>query len=329
MPLPNSRNVPDRDNGVTQRRALLASFFAGAAAPLRADSGVELQSLAPGLWRVPAQPGDADAGNRGQVTNLLVARAGGRLWLLGSGPSPAFGRRLARTLRARWGTGAVTVVSPWPQPEAVLGVAGLGDDVVHVAHADVARQMAQRCAACLERLRARLGAATSDLGDGDPVRLPTRLLHGAQGGVGPWRWWRLQRADEVTVTVWQHIASGVVAAPGLLGDGGMPDGRDADIRQLAAATALLPSLPGLAPAQGWIGEQGGLLARAAPHEAAAYWVALQQAIDAALERGDDGQTVPATLPGVAARLTTSPRHALNWQRAWRQAEDRWLHRNLR
>lgn len=314
---------------MTQRRAVLGCLFAGAALPLRAEDDVTLQPLAAALWRVPAQPGDADAHNRGQVSNLLVASAGGRLWLLGSGPSPAFGRRLARTLRARWGARPLTVVSPWPHPEGVLGVAGLGDDVVHVAHADVARQMARRCAACVERLRARLGAAAADLGDGDPVRLPASLLQGSHGGLGPWRWWRLQRADEVTVTVWQHSASGLVAAPGLLGDGGAPDGRDADIRQLVAATAALATLPGLGPATGWVGDQGGLQGAEAPRDASAYWQALQQAVDAALERGDDGQTVPATLPGIAQHVTAHPRHALNWQRAWRQAEDRWLQRNLR
>lgn len=326
----NSRNVPDRDRRVTQRRALLGCLFAGAALPLRADGGVPLQPLAAGLWQVPAQPGDAGAGNRGQVANLLVANAGGRLWLLGSGPSPAFGRRLAHTLRARWGARAITVISPWPQPELVLGVAGLGRDMVHVAHADVARQMAQRCAACVDRLRARLGAAAADLGAGDPVRLPTRLLQGEYGGLGPWRWWRLQRADDVTVTVWQHSLSGIVAAPGLLGDGGAPpDGRDADLRQLAAATAALATLPGMQPPQGWIGDQGGPQGAEAPRDVSAYWQALQQAVDAALERGDDGQAVPATLPGIAQHVTAHARHALNWQRAWRQAEDRWLQRSLR
>lgn len=314
---------------MTQRRALVFGLLAGAAAPLQAAGGLALRPLAPGLWLLPARPGDADAGNRGQVSNLLVAPADGRLWLLGSGPSPAFGQRLARTLQARWGARAVTVVSPWPHPELVLGVAGLGERVDHVAHADVARQMAQRCAACVERLRARLGTAAADLGTGDPVRPPTGLLHGAQGGLGPWRWWRLQRADDVTVTVWQHVASGVVAAPGLLGDGGAPDGRDADIRALAAATEALATLPGMGPAPGWIGDQGGLQGAAAPRAAVAYWRALQEAVAAVLERGDDGQVVPTTLPGIAPQVTASPRHALNWQRAWRQAEDRWLQRSLR
>lgn len=327
MSVPLSRNVPLRDSAVTPRRTVLAGLLAWAAAPAGAAGALAWRPLAPGLWWLPGATGDGSEADRGQVSHLLLATAGGRLWLLGSGPSPAFGRRLLQSLHAHWGARPITVVSPWPRPELVLGVAGLGA-VVHVAHAEVAAQMAARCAGCVQRLRKRLGAAAADLGDGDPVRLPASLLHGVQGGLGPWRWWRLQRAGEVSVTVWQHRASGLVAAPGLLWDGA-PDGRDADIAQLAAATAVLARLPGLQRPLAWIGEQGGLQGPAAAGEAAAYWQALQAAVSAALERGDSGDTAPPTLPGVAPRITAHPHHALNWQRAWRQSEERWLQRNLR
>lgn len=331
-----ARNVPLRDTRVTQRRALLASLGAlglGRALPARADSGRGWRPLAPGLWWLPAAEGDGGAADRGQVSQLLLATAGGRLWLLGSGPSPAFGLRLAGTLQARWPGRPLTVVSPWPRPELVLGVAGLEarwvDAVVHVAHAEVAAQMAQRCPGCVERLRARLGAAAEDLDPGDPVRLPASLLQGERGGLGPWRWWRLARADDVTVTVWQHAASGWAFAPGLLWGRAAPDGRDADIARLAQATAALPGLPGLARPAGWIGEQGGPQEAGAAAAAAGYWAALQAAVATALERGDSGEAAPAALPGVAASFTAEPRHALNWQRAWRQAEERWLQRSLR
>lgn len=328
------RNVPKRDTVVTQRRRLILGLAAGAVAgasvlPARAAAPLAWRPLAPGLWWLPGAAGDGSEADRGQVSHLLLATAGGRLWLLGSGPSPAFGRRLAQSLRARWGARPLTVVSPWPRPELVLGVAGLGEDAVHVAHAEVAAQMAQRCAGCVERLRARLGAAAADLGEADPVRLPTSLLQGERGGLGPWRWWRLQRAADVTVTVWQHAGSGFVAAPGLLWDGGAPDGRDADIARLGEATAALARLPGASRPAGWIGEQGAPQGPGAAAAAAAYWTALQAAVAAALERGDSGETAPATLPGIAPRVTAHPHHALNWQRAWRQAEERWLQRSLR
>lgn len=294
------------------------------------------QALAPGLWWLPAADGDATADNRGQVSNLMLAQDGARLWLLGSGPSPAFGRALACSLHRQLGLRVTDVVSPWPRPELVLGVAGLGP-VRHWGHAEVARAMQQRCAHCVQRLRQRLGEAEADLG-ADPVRLPTRLLHGSQGRLGPWRWWRLSRGSGYPVTVWQHPAHGLVFAPGLLWGDGAPDGRDADIRTLAAATQALQALPGARPQQppAWLGEQGPLLAPEAVREQARYWAGLQAAVAAALERGDsdasgirgDGATEGSAAPaaGVAAG---DARHALNLQRAWRQAEEAWLQRSLR
>lgn len=302
--------------------------LAGLAPATAACPGPALQPLGPGLWWWPAEPGDSDAHNRGHVAHLLLAQEGPRLWLLGSGPSPAFGQALRCQLQARWGPAPLVVISPWPQPESVLGVAGLGA-VAHWAHAEVARQMAQRCAGCVARLQTRLGAAAGDLGPGDPVRLPDQLLHGAAGQLGPWRWWRLQRSPEVTVTVWWHVASGIAFAPGLLGDGRAPDGRDADLQDLAQATAALPALPGLPAPVRWLGAQGGLQDGDAPQLATAYWQALDLAVNQALDRGDSGEQTPATLPGVAAAVTAGPWHALNWQRAWRQAEPRWLQRSLR
>lgn len=314
---------------MTDRRHALLGLAAWSLAPARAGDGLDWRALAPGLWCLPAATGDGGPADRGQVSNLLLAAAGGRLWLLGSGPSPAFGRRLAQSLQERWAGRALTVASPWPRPELVLGVAGLPAAATHVAHAEVAAQMARRCATCVQRLRARLGNAATDLDPGDPVRLPTSLLTGERGALGPWRWWRLQRAEDVTVTVWQHVATGIVAAPGLLWDGGAPDGRDADIERIAAASAALARLPGLARPTAWIGEQGGPQGAGAGAAAAVYWSALQAAVAAALERGDSGEAVPATLPGVAPEVTAHPHHALNWQRAWRQSEERWLQRSLR
>lgn len=287
-----------------------------------------IDALAPGLWWVPAAPGDASPHNRGQVSNLLLAAEGPRLWLIGSGPSPAFGRALACAVQARWQRRVTDIVTPWARPEAVLGLAAW-PGARRWAHAEVAAAMAARCTACVAGLRERLGEAAADLGE-DPVRIPDRLLDGAQGRLGPFAWWRLARAEGVPVTVWRHAASGVAFAPGLLWGDAAPDGRDADLARLAQATAALKGLRADAgPARRWLGEQGGPQDARAPRQAAAYWAALQAAVAAGLTRGDDGQAVPATLPGVSPRLTADPRHALNWQRAWRQSEDRWLQRSLR
>lgn len=289
---------------------------------------VPLRPLGPSLWQVVAADGDGDAGNRGQVSHLLVAVEGDEGWLLGSGPSPAFGRRLRATLEARWPGRRWTVVSAWAHPEAVLGVAGLGA-VRHVGHAEVARQMAERCAGCVERLRQRLGAAAADLGEGDPVRLPGQHLTGDRGLLGPFDWWRVARDAHSTTTVWAHRAAGLVFAPGLLWGGGAPDGRDTDIAALLQATAALARLPGRPAPARWLGDQGEPMGEDGPRQVQHYWQALLAAVAKGLDDGDAGLDVPATLPGVPGTRTADARHALNWQRAWRQSEERWLQRSLR
>jgi hypothetical protein len=50
------------------------------------------------LWWVRAEHGDADASNRGVVSNLLIVRDGPRVWAVGSGPTRAFGRALGCVL---------------------------------------------------------------------------------------------------------------------------------------------------------------------------------------------------------------------------------------
>lgn len=284
------------------------------------------EPLGPRLWRVPSHAGDGDADNRGQVSNLLVALDGPRLWLLGSGPSAAFGRALACRVRQRFGRAPTDVISPWARPEAVLGATGLGP-VRSWAHAEVAAAMRERCPGCVERLKQRLGEAAVDVGSGE-ARIPERMLHGAAGRLGPWRWWRLDRGPGHPVTVWQFDAVPLLFAPGLLWGDGAPDGRDADLQALLQATEALSTLPDVAaPAPRWLGEQGGPLPPGAAQAHARYWRHLLATVHMALERGDaEGAEPPAAL---AEPTLGGPRHALNWQRAWRQVEERWLQRSLR
>ena len=322
-------------------RALAGLFFLGAAAvaaaapsaappeppPCRGPA-LPLERLAPGLWWLPAAPGDADAVNGGRVSNLVVARHGGRVWVLGSGPTPAAGRALACEVRRRWHTAVTDVISPWPRPELVLGAAGLSP-ARHWAHAEVAEAMRQRCAGCVERLRARLGAAGDEL-DGAAVQWPTHLLHGESGRLGPWHWWRLSRGNGHPVTVWQFGTVALRMAPGLLWAPGAPDGRDADLRVLARSTAALEALPGAKDTAAgnrlrWLGEQGPPSTGLPAHHRR-YWDGLQQAVDAAQAAGAL-ESAPA--PGVADVPADDPRHALNWQRAWRQREDEEFQRSLR
>jgi len=293
-----------------------------------------LVALGPGLWWLPAVAGDSQAGNRGRVSNLLLLREGpgrgARWWLLGSGPSPAFGRALACQLQRQLGARVTDVISPWARPELVLGVAGLqaasGAPIRHWAHAEVAQAMAVQCPHCVERLALRLGPAAADLG-ADPIRLPGLRLQGDQGRLGPFDWWTLPRSAGRVVTVWRLAQPGRPAlwlAPGLLqGEGGVgpPDGRDADLALLAQSAQRLAALAAAdGPAARFIGEQGPPLPADAPLQHARYWTDLLAQARAAVERGDDETAPPPAWPGLPAGWAQAPWHALNWQRAWRQVE---------
>jgi hypothetical protein len=291
---------------------------------------IELQRLAPGVWWVAAAPGDANASNRGAISNLLIVADGRRTWALGSGPSPVHGRALGAAVRRTTGRQITDVIAPWSRPELVLGAAGL-PKARWWAHADVAAAMRERCPTCIERLARRLGPAAADLGTaGAP--LPDHLLHGASGRLGPWRWWRLQRSTAEPeshrvaqpVTVWQLERATLWSAPGLLWDDGAPDLRDSGLADLLSATRTLQSLAaqtGHRPATLWLPEQGAPAGPDLIERHLRYWLALGEAARAAWDRGEpETAAAPTELAGVDAAWLTSPRHALNWQRAWREAE---------
>lgn len=299
-----------------------AASACGAHAP-RLEPWTSAQTVGSGaLWWVRAERGDANARNRGVVSNLLLVRDGPRVWAVGSGPSRAFGSALDCVVERALGQRITDVISPWPHPEAVLGAAGL-PQARHWAHADVARAMRTQCARCVLRLRQRLGDAAVDLGPAaSAVRLPERWLRGASGQLGPLQWWRLQRAPAVPVTVWQVRGSGVFTAHGLLWAEDAPDLRDSAVDAMHAATQRLKGIASSATAL--MGEQGG---PAGPGELQAhldYWTALDAAVRGALSRGDDATMLPAALPGIDASRTSGHAHALNWQRAWQHAEDKAL-----
>jgi hypothetical protein len=272
-----------------------------------------------GLWWVRGERGDADANNRGVVSNLLIVRDGRRVWAIGSGPSPAFGRALGCVVQRETGHAITDVISPWPRPELVLGAAGL-PQARHWAHADVAQSMRRQCTRCVMRLRQRLGSAAVDLGPANGrVRWPDHSLRGASGQLGPLSWWRLQRAPGVPVTVWQVRRDGALTAHGLLWAGDAPDLRDSRVDAMHAATQQLALIA--RNASSLMGEQGEPAGTGELDAHIVYWTALDAEVRNAQSRGDDATTVPTTLPGVDASRTKGTAHALNWQRAWRHAED--------
>ncbi|MFM2067250.1 MAG: hypothetical protein RLZZ584_2159 [Pseudomonadota bacterium] len=318
------------------------SLGAGLAAPpagaaISRPPPIALQRIAPGVWWVAGAAGDADAANRGAISNLIIVADGARTWALGSGPSAVYGRTLAAQVRRSTGRRLTDVIAPWTRPELVLGAAGM-PRVRLWAHADVAAAMAARCPGCIDRLAQRLGPAAADLGTRQ-APVPRQLVHGEQGRLGPWHWWRVTRSrpDPGTVpgpaqqvTVWHLANTGLWAAPGLLWADGAPDLRDSRVADMAVAVerlqALASTTPGSGPGQDaaprWLPEQGP---PAGPHlllQHAVYWAALSAAAAAAWGRGD-AETAPApALPDVPQAWLASPRHALNWQRAWREAEAR-------
>ncbi len=324
------------DTAISQsRRAVVWTLLQAAIVPVWASTGpAPMPAWAPvdrDLWMLQSHAGDATVANRGLVANLLLAREGDRLWLIGSGPSPAIARHALPGLRAAAGDGPIELISPWAHPESVLGVAGLAHHR-HWSHADVAQEMQRRCPGCLQRLAVRMGSASEDLtvpGSPDPIRIPEHRFSGEAGALGPFDWHRRHRAEDVTVIVWRHRRSGLVHAPGLVWGDAPPDGRDADTVMLAQALRSLRDWGRNRGVARWVGQQGGVVSLGALEQAAAYWEGLNAVALEGQDRGDDGLTAPRALPGVPSHWMAHPVHALNWQRAWRQAESRWLQRSFR
>ncbi|MBQ0958903.1 hypothetical protein KAK06_08020 [Ideonella sp. 4Y11] len=273
--------------------------------------GGRLHALGTGAWWIEAASGDSNASNRGATANLWAVRQGRALWLVGGAGTPVLARQATCLLREA-GAGRVTdVILPWPHAELTLGAKAF-EGARLWAHADTAEAMRQRCPRCVERMAQRLGVAASDLGD-DPIPRPTQLLRGAQGRVGPFDWWRLQRADETAVLALRWRGHALWSAHGLAWGDGPPDLRDGDALHLARSLdQLQAAMPGTARV---LPEQGPWMAPAQLRAQRDEMRRLVDAVDAALRRGD---LVTDTPP--PAWAGGHPRQSLNWQRTWSQRE---------
>jgi hypothetical protein len=315
----------------------MASLLLSLPALSPAQPVITLQPNVPGVWRVAGATGDANEANRGAISNLLIVADGPRTWALGSGPSAVYGQALARAVKRATGRSITDVIAPWSRPELVLGSAGMATVRVW-SHHEVRQQMRERCTRCVERLAARLGRAASDLGT-HAVRLADHEFTGTSGQLGPWRWWRLDRStaassDHTTpqvVTLWWLARAGLWSAPGLIWTDGAPDLRDSSVTDLIAATQRLQALQDEVAATlarpkaiRWLPEQGQPAAPDIVARHLHYWRALQAVAEQAWQRGASETDVSPPLAGVDPTWLASPRHALNWQRAWREAEVRGL-----
>jgi hypothetical protein len=304
----------------------------------------------------PDSSGDPDPHNRGLTAHLLAVRQGPRLWLLGAGPSPAAALALNCQLAALAGQRVTDVINPWPQATVTLGNQGFAP-ARWWAHTDVAAAMQRQCPHCEAQLRQRLGPAAEDLGP-RPIRLPSHSFSGDSGPLGPFHWWRLWRAPGQAVTLWRLQVPGAAGqaqtwwmAPGLLWGDGPPDLRDAS---LPAVVQALETLRNLAvapePAEAALGTQATRTTESATSAHADRWLPTQGAVLDGVGLRQQLQYAQGLVTAVRARqlaagLETEPaadwrgppwvwpegspawatarspwRHALNWQRAWRQME---------
>ena len=279
-----------------------------------------LERVSPHLWRVAAARAESDEANQGVTTQLVLARDATRLWLVGSGPTPAFGRSLACAIERATGQAVTDVVNTRPQPESALGnVAFTGARLW--ALADVAAAMRQRCGACLDRLKARLGAAGDSLHPA-LIRLPTHRVaapRASSGRLGPFRWLALQRGPGSRVLVLQHRRDRITIAQGMVWVGDIPNLREARLDTMAASLNVLQAFVGSGAV---LGEQGDLGAAADVALHIAYLDALRQIVLAGLARGDAqmSSAAGAELPGFSAAPGYPRWHALNVQQAWRELE---------
>lgn len=288
---------------------------------------VTVEPLGGGVWLVPGSEGDSRAANRGAVSNLLAVRDGDRLWLLGSGPSPRWGQALACRLQQVTGLSVTDVIAPWARPELVLGQGGM-PQARRWAHREVAQAMEERCPHCIERLRLRLGTAASDLGDADiplPKRPGDQLLEGEEGQLGPWQWRRLHRAEGTAVTLWRLDRAQILTGHGLLWGDGAPDLRDSSLAPYRKALDELATWatqrPGeQAPGWHWLPEQGPWQPMYVLQQHRDYLEGLTRSVSAAIESGAGETDPPRAWPGVPAQFLAGERHALNWQRIWRELD---------
>ena len=281
---------------------------------------VDLQRIDVNVWRVPAARGEADASNAGLTAQLVLVRDGERVWLIGSGPTPAFAAALACAARRATGRAVSDVVNTRAAPELAMGNVVFRSARLW-ALPDVIVAMRARCGQCLARLKARIGAAGESLRP-ERIRVPSRAVGAAgktAGTLGPFAWRAVERAPGERVLVLRHRRAAIVVAQGLLWAGDVPDLRDTHSDTLLAS---LRALQEFAAGSRLLGEQGDVATPKALVPHIAYVEALRAAVLPHLLRGDvEGASGSAVaLPEFSALPGYATAHPLNAQRVWRELE---------
>lgn len=287
--------------------------------PADAASWPVVQRVSPHLWRVASQRGEPDAVNRGETTQLVIAVEASGVWLIGSGPSPVYGARLACALKRATGRAVTDVVNTRAAPELAMGNVAFPQARLW-ALPDVIASMRARCVTCLERLKSRIGEAGDSL-QNDLIRPPDSPVQARR--LGPFNWRSLPRSSPQTkgenVLVLRHRADRIVVAQGLVWDGDVPDLHEAHIDVIASS---LRDLQGFAQGARLLGEQGELTGASALAQHLRYVKQLRAAVWAQLQRGDvqGASGFTADLPEFASLPSYATRHPLQVQRVWRELE---------
>ncbi|MES2098501.1 MAG: hypothetical protein V4569_01660 [Pseudomonadota bacterium] len=272
------------------------------------------------VWRVPAARGESDATNGGQVVQFVVVRDGARVWIVGSGPTPAAGFALGCAVRHQLGRPVTDVINTRAAPELSMGNSAFVA-ARQWALPDVIAAMRTRCPACLDRLKARIGPHGDSLRL-DGIRVPSHPI-GRPGAthsrLGPFDWRAFARAPHERTLVLRLRRERIVIAQGLVWAGDLPNLRDT---RSATLLASLRALQRFAHGTRVLGEQGDIAGPAAIARHIDYVERLRRAALPHLIRGDvDGAAgVGVELPAFGALPGYAAGHPLNVQRVWRELE---------
>jgi hypothetical protein len=279
-----------------------------------------LQRVEASVWRVEGAPGEPDETNRGVTIQLVLVRDRDHLWLIGSGPTPAFGAALACAIHRALGRRVTDLVNTRAAPQLALGNVAFADARLW-ALPDVIDAMRVHCETCRQQLEARLGATGKSLRS-DLIRVPLKRVapEGVGAGrLGPFEWLALARVPAERVLVLRYRRSRVVVAQGLLWAGDVPDLRDTRSDTLLASLRVLRTW---SAGMRVLGEQGEPSPASAVSHHIAYVESLRQAIEPRVIRGDvqGAAGVDVELPAFAGLPGYAARHPLNVQRVWREFE---------
>ncbi len=302
---------------------VLASFarpVLAAAPDCGTAAAVTLLPVSTDVWRVPAARGESDATNGGQVVQFVVVRDGARVWIVGSGPTPAAGFALGCAVRHQLGRPVTDVINTRAAPELSMGNSAFVA-ARQWALPDVIAAMRTRCPACLDRLKARIGPHGDSLRL-DGIRVPSHPI-GRPGAthsrLGPFDWRAFARAPHERTLVLRLRRERIVIAQGLVWAGDLPNLRDT---RSATLLASLRALQRFAHGTRVLGEQGDIAGPAAIARHIDYVERLRRAALPHLIRGDvDGAAgVGVELPAFGALPGYAAGHPLNVQRVWRELE---------